>query len=74
MLILTQATLLMVLALSAAGYLGRAHKFFELASHFKLQYLVASAACLLVTAALRAWPWAAGAALCLSINLAEIIP
>jgi endonuclease/exonuclease/phosphatase (EEP) superfamily protein YafD len=63
-----------VLLLSAAGYLGRRHKYLELASHFKLQYLLASLFCLLICVGYQAWGWSAIALSAVAINLAAIAP
>jgi endonuclease/exonuclease/phosphatase (EEP) superfamily protein YafD len=63
-----------VLLFSAAGYFGRFHKYLELASHFRVQYLLASIVCLSVCLILRDWGWAIGAAVSASINLAVIAP
>lgn len=63
-----------VLAFSLAGYLGRWHKYAELASHFKIQYLLASIVCLLFCLFYGKWVWAIVAALGVAINLAVIAP
>lgn len=71
---LLKSTLTVVVLLSLAGYLGRSHKLFELTSHFKSQYLMASFVCLLSFFVLKAWPWAACALLCSLLNLAFVLP
>ncbi|MBC7929489.1 MAG: endonuclease/exonuclease/phosphatase family protein [Rubrivivax sp.] len=48
-----------VLLLTAAGMFGLHGKYLELASHFRLQYLLAAAVCLPLFIALKSWPWAA---------------
>lgn len=65
------ATLLVV---SVIGYLGRLNKYFELTSHFRVQYSFAAAGCLLICLTLANWWCAAGALLSLAINLSAIVP
>lgn len=66
--------------LSVAGYFGKAGKYLELASHFKLQYTLAALGCLLVFISFlifsdfRAWPWVLLASACLVINAAALRP
>ena len=62
------------LVFSLAGYLGRWHKYAELASHFKIQYLLASVVCLLFFLFYREWAWAAVAAFGVAINLIAVAP
>jgi endonuclease/exonuclease/phosphatase (EEP) superfamily protein YafD len=62
------------LVFSLAGYLGRWHKYAELASHFKTQYLLASVVCLLFFLFYRERAWGAAAAFGVAINLAAIAP
>ncbi len=69
-----QLVIVALLVLSVAGYLGRLHKYFELTSHFKAQYLIASAACLLICLIFGNWWCAAGALLTAGINLSVIAP
>ena len=64
----------LLLLVSLAGHLGRLGWAFDMASHFRFQYLVCSMACLVVLAVVRA-RWllvAAGAALV--VNAAEVVP
>ena len=63
-----------LLVLSATAYLGRLHKYFELTSHFRVQYILASTVCLLICLALANWWWAGGALLSGAINLPAIAP
>ncbi len=63
-----------LLVLSTTAYLGRLHKYFELTSHFRVQYVIASTVCLLICLALANWWWAGGALLSGAINLPAIIP
>lgn len=73
-LIITQLSLICVLLFSMAGYLGRLSKYAELASHFRIQYLLGSSACLLACFLYGEWRWAVVAALGVAINLAEVAP
>src|SRR5262245_41537013 len=57
-----------------AGSLGGLSQYAELASHFKVQYLIASAACLLSCLYFQEPVWAVAAALCVAINLAAVAP
>ncbi|MEJ7618880.1 MAG: endonuclease/exonuclease/phosphatase family protein [Pyrinomonadaceae bacterium] len=68
--VLCVATLL----LGVAGHGGRAHRFLELASHFKLQYLLASLVLLIIFIALRAPRWIGGAMLCAVLNASALAP
>ncbi len=63
-----------LLILSTTAYLGRLHKYFELTSHFRVQYFLASAVCLLICLTLANWWWAPGALLSVAINLSAIAP
>lgn len=73
-LLLTQLAIILIILFSIAGYLGRASQYFELASHFRFQYTLASFCCLLIFAGLQAWPWALGAAVCFLVNGAAVLP
>ena len=57
-----------------AGRLGHLSKYAELASHFTVQYLIGSAACMLVFLFYREPGWAIGAAMIAAINLAAVAP
>ncbi len=70
----TQLVLVSALLLSVAGRLGHLSKYAELASHFKVQYLIGSAACLVACLFYREPVWAIAAAMALAINLAAIAP
>src|SRR5262249_13818464 len=70
----TQLILVSVLLLSMAGRLGGLSQYAELASHFKVQYLIASAACLLSCVYYREPIWTFASALSVSINLAALAP
>ena len=63
-----------VLLFSIAACFGDAHKLFELTSHFRLQYFVASLACSLIFLYFRAWPWAVAGLVCVAINGATLAP
>jgi endonuclease/exonuclease/phosphatase (EEP) superfamily protein YafD len=67
-------TLLIVSLLSLIGYCGTWQRYFELASHFKLQYLEIALICLLALLIMRAWRWASVALICAALNAAVIIP
>ncbi|MGH9768291.1 MAG: endonuclease/exonuclease/phosphatase family protein [Blastocatellia bacterium] len=69
-----QLSLVSVLLLSLAGYLGRSHRYAELTSHFRVQYLLASAACLALCLFYEEWGWASGAALGVALNLVAVAP
>ena len=60
--------------LTAAGTLGLHGKYLELASHFRLQYLLAVAACLILFIALKSWPWASLAAAYVLVIAALLLP
>ncbi len=62
-----------VAALSAAALLGRL-PFFELATHFRLQYALAATACAVWLAWRRAWRTLAVAVVCASLNWAYVLP
>jgi endonuclease/exonuclease/phosphatase (EEP) superfamily protein YafD len=57
-----------------AGYLGTLEWRFELASHFKLQYLFGSLAFGLLFAVLKQWRWVVAAALCALISGFSVVP
>ena len=59
---------------SVAGFLGEVHQGFELASHFRLQYLLAGLAGLLVCVTLHAWWAALGAGVTVVLNLVLVVP
>ncbi|MEG4204305.1 endonuclease/exonuclease/phosphatase family protein [Microcoleus sp. Pol7_A1] len=60
---------------SIVGYLGKINIFFELSSHFKLQYLLVSFSTLIFFALVRSKKrWLLVSAFCIIINLAEIVP
>lgn len=73
-LLLTQALFLLILALLGAGYLGRFAKHFELASHFRVQYLLALLAFFVIFLIFGAWSWAALAAAFLIAIGARLFP
>ncbi|MEG4030608.1 MULTISPECIES: endonuclease/exonuclease/phosphatase family protein [unclassified Microcoleus] len=61
--------------LSIVGYLGQFNIFFELSSHFKLQYLVVGFSTFIFFALVRSKKiWWLVSAFCIIINLAEIVP
>jgi endonuclease/exonuclease/phosphatase (EEP) superfamily protein YafD len=71
-LIATQLILVFTLLLSVAGRLGYLSKYAELASHFKVQYLLGSVACLPAFLFYREMGWAIAAAMGVAINLAGV--
>ena len=72
--ICVQAAVIGLLLLSLAGYAGRLNKYFELLSHFKIQYAIASFMCLALLVVFQRWPWVALAFVCFAINVAVIAP
>ncbi len=61
--------------LSIAGYLGQINLFFELSSHFKLQYLLVGLSTFIFFALVRSKKlWLLVSGFCIVINLAEIVP
>ncbi len=61
--------------LSIAGYLGGINLYFELSSHFKLQYLLVGFSTLIFFVLVRSKKiWLLVSAFCIVINLAEIVP
>ncbi|MEG4836797.1 endonuclease/exonuclease/phosphatase family protein [Microcoleus sp. B9-D4] len=61
--------------LSIVGYLGEFNIFFELSSHFKLQYLLVGFSTFIFFALVRSKKiWWLVSAFCIIINLAEIVP
>ncbi|MEG4211948.1 endonuclease/exonuclease/phosphatase family protein [Microcoleus sp. S13_B4] len=61
--------------LSIVGYLGEFNIFFELSSHFKLQYLLVGFSTFILFALVRSQKrWLLVSAFCIIINLAEIVP
>jgi len=71
---LVQAVVLVAIAASIMGHLGALWWFFDLGSHFRLQYLgilIAGGAVLLLA---REWVWAGMAGLFAIVNAASILP
>jgi endonuclease/exonuclease/phosphatase (EEP) superfamily protein YafD len=73
-LIAIQLTLVSALLLSMAGRLGYFSRYAELASHFEVQYLLASAACLLAAIFNREVGWVIAASMGMAMNLAAVAP
>src|SRR5262245_33712376 len=71
---LVQMTGVAVFLCSIAGFMGSIHKYLELTSHFKLQYLMAALACLLIFVALHAWWSALMTCFTVVINLVMVLP
>jgi len=60
---------------SIVGYLGKFNIFFELSSHFKVQYLLVGFSTFIFFALVRSKKiWLLVSAFCIIINLAEIVP
>src|SRR5262245_46835249 len=72
--LLAQSITFTLLLLSTTGFLGRLHKYLELTSHFRAQYLIASATCFLIFILMANWWCAAGSLICAVINLSAIAP
>ncbi len=60
--------------LSAVGYFGNLHQLFELASHFRPQYLLLGGLVLILFATRRQLHWAAAAALVVAFNAQGLLP
>jgi endonuclease/exonuclease/phosphatase (EEP) superfamily protein YafD len=71
---LPRAIFIWFLASWVAGYFGTLDWRFELASHFKLQYLFGSLAFGLLFAVLKQWRWAIAALLCAVISGFSVVP
>jgi endonuclease/exonuclease/phosphatase (EEP) superfamily protein YafD len=69
-----QVSTVTLFLLSVAGHFGARHNLPELASHFKLQYLLAALVCAALCLIFRSWYWAAGALLVAALNAAVILP
>lgn len=59
---------------SSAGYFGTWNQYLELASHFRLQYLVVACGFVVLFAVLRTWRWTAASLLCVLLNGAAVVP
>jgi len=73
-LIAAQAILISILLLTLAGRLGQTGKYFELVSHFRVQYLIAAACCLAAFTVEQAWFWAVAALACVADGGAALVP
>jgi endonuclease/exonuclease/phosphatase (EEP) superfamily protein YafD len=71
---LSVSGLLIVTGFIIVSHLGTLHRYFEITSHFKVQYLAASFICLLLLVSLKAWRWAGIAMLCLLLNAIAVLP
>lgn len=69
-----QASAIVLLLVSCAGFAGEYGYLFELTTHFKVFYLIASLVLILLFALLRRWRWLIVAALCLIVNAAYVLP
>jgi len=64
----------LLLLMSLAGYLGSFRLLFELTSHFRVQYAIATLIPLIYFTLRRQPRWIALSLVCLAINLMEIVP
>jgi endonuclease/exonuclease/phosphatase (EEP) superfamily protein YafD len=71
---LPRAALVYISFLTVATFLAKAHRYFELTAHFRLQYLVGSAIAATIFAAWRSWRLTAVALVCVILNGATVIP
>jgi endonuclease/exonuclease/phosphatase (EEP) superfamily protein YafD len=71
---LPSAALVYLSFLTVATFLAKAHRYFELTAHFRLQYLVGSVIAVLIFAAWRAWRLTAVALVCVILNGVTVIP
>jgi len=69
-----RSILLVVVLFSAVAYLGRLHKYFELTSHFRVQYLLAASFGLLIFLLRAEWRWATAALLAAGMNFSALAP
>jgi len=72
--VLTQTAVVVVFLCSLAGFLGHVPHYVELLSHFALQYLLVTCACLLILLALHAWWSALAAFVTVCLNLVVVVP
>ncbi|MCP4408359.1 MAG: endonuclease/exonuclease/phosphatase family protein [Gammaproteobacteria bacterium] len=70
----SQLSVILLILLTLAGYLGGAFRYFELTSHFRVQYLALSLLVVAVFFVLRSKLWIVLALLATSINSYEIVP
>jgi len=70
---LTLAVLIVVAILSLISFFGH-HVFLELATHFRLQYVLVSTVCIFLFIALRSWKLLPLAVCCALLNLAYVLP
>ncbi|MFN0107455.1 MAG: endonuclease/exonuclease/phosphatase family protein [Blastocatellia bacterium] len=71
---LPSAAFLYVPALTLTAFCGDVYWWFELTTHFRLQYFVSSAIFLAIFALLKMRRWAGIALVCLAINAAFVLP
>ncbi|MFP4120026.1 endonuclease/exonuclease/phosphatase family protein [Coleofasciculus sp.] len=62
------------LLLSLGAYLGGVHRYFELSSHFKVQYFVISCIVFLLLSFARRKNWWLISLFCLTLNVVDVIP
>lgn len=63
-----------IFAASIAGYLGNYNRYLEITNNFKLQYLILSFCILFFWLFIRNYYWLLLSSLCVTLNLAAIIP
>lgn len=59
---------------SGLGYAASLHRFFELTSHFPVQYLAVSIICAVVLTLFRDWRWVVACSVCAGLNAASVLP
>lgn len=71
---LSRLALIAVSVLSVFGYFDHIHMYFELATHFKLQYLVISLLCFFSLLFYRQYAWLVLCVICIAANASAVIP
>lgn len=74
LLLVSKVGIVLLLCLSLAGYLGEQSLYLELTSHFKLQYLVLSLACVCFLGLLREREWLLVGVVTVVLNGSVVIP
>ncbi|HEX8295956.1 MAG TPA: endonuclease/exonuclease/phosphatase family protein [Chthoniobacteraceae bacterium] len=64
----------LILLATFCGCIGSAHRFLELSSHFRLQYLVLSTVCLIILVIFRDWRWSVAVLAGVVLNSALVLP
>lgn len=71
---LPKAVLVYIVVFTAAAYLAKANHFFELAAHFRFQYLIGSIIVAAILVAWREWRAATIALVCATLNAVSVLP